>query len=61
LRTDDKLIAFRTNLDAGHAGAPGRFDRLREVALAYAFAIKVVGAAHDAPAVMPEMPHWQVR
>ena len=44
LRTDDNLIAFRTNLDAGHAGAAGRFDRLREVALAYAFAIKVAGA-----------------
>jgi oligopeptidase B len=47
LRTDDKLIAFRTNLDAGHAGAAGRFDRLREVALAYAFAIKVAGAARE--------------
>jgi oligopeptidase B len=45
LRTDDNLIAFRTDLDAGHAGAAGRFDRLREVALAYAFAIKVAGAA----------------
>jgi oligopeptidase B len=45
LRTGDNLIALRTNLDAGHAGAAGRFDRLREVALAYAFAIKVAGAA----------------
>ena len=45
LRTDDNLIAFRTNLDAGHAGAAGRFDRLREVALAYALPIKVAGAA----------------
>ena len=45
LRTDDNLIVFHTNLDAGHAGAAGRFDRLREVALAYAFAIKVAGAA----------------
>jgi oligopeptidase B len=45
LRTDDNLIAFRTDLDAGHAGAAGRFDRLKEVALTYAFAIKVAGAA----------------
>jgi oligopeptidase B len=45
LCTDDNLIAFRTNLDAGHAGAAGRFDRLKEVALAYAFAIKVARAA----------------
>jgi len=44
LRTDRNLIAFRTNLDAGHAGAAGRFDRLKEVALAYAFAIKVADA-----------------
>ncbi|HVD73854.1 MAG TPA: prolyl oligopeptidase family serine peptidase, partial [Xanthobacteraceae bacterium] len=45
LRTDDNLIAFRTDLDAGHAGAAGRFDRLKEVALTYAFAIEVAGAA----------------
>jgi oligopeptidase B len=43
LRTDRNLIAFRTNLDAGHAGAAGRFDRLKEVALTYAFAIKIAG------------------
>ncbi len=43
LRTNRKLIAFRTNLDAGHAGAAGRFDRLKEVALTYAFAIKIAG------------------
>jgi oligopeptidase B len=35
------LLALRTNLDAGHAGASGRFDRLKEIALAYAFAVKV--------------------
>ena len=43
LRTDHNLIAFRTNLDAGHAGAAGRFERLKEVALAYTFAIKIAG------------------
>jgi oligopeptidase B len=43
-RTDrSKLLAFRTNLEAGHMGAAGRFDRLKEVALAYAFAILVAG------------------
>jgi oligopeptidase B len=43
LRTDRNLIAFRTNMDAGHAGASGRFERLKEVAIAYAFAIKIAG------------------
>jgi oligopeptidase B len=43
LKTDRNLLAFRTNMEAGHGGAAGRFDRLKEVALAYAFAIKVMG------------------
>ncbi len=43
VKTDDNLVALRTNLEAGHQGAAGRFDRLKEVALAYAFAIKLAG------------------
>jgi oligopeptidase B len=43
LKTDDHLLLLRTNMDAGHAGASGRFERLKEVALAYAFAMKIVG------------------
>jgi oligopeptidase B len=38
-------VLLRTNMDAGHGGASGRFDRLEEVALAYAFALWTVGAA----------------
>jgi oligopeptidase B len=45
LRTNRATLALRTNLEAGHAGASGRFDRLKEVALAYAFAIKVTGGS----------------
>ena len=45
LKTDQNLLAFRTNMEAGHAGAAGRFERLREVALTYAFAIKMTGGA----------------
>src|SRR3712207_706507 len=36
-------IVFKLNMEAGHAGAAGRFDRLEEVALAYTFALKCIG------------------
>jgi oligopeptidase B len=49
-RTNKALLAFRTNLDAGHGGASGRFERLKEVALAYAFAIKVTNAQRETAA-----------
>jgi oligopeptidase B len=42
-KTDGKLLLLKINMDAGHGGAPGRFDRLKEDALAYAFALKVTG------------------
>jgi oligopeptidase B len=35
-------VLLRINMDAGHGGASGRFDRLEEVALIYAFALRVV-------------------
>jgi oligopeptidase B len=41
-QTGRRLLALRTNLEAGHGGAAGRFERLKEVALAYAFAIAAV-------------------
>jgi oligopeptidase B len=41
--TGCSLLLFRTNMEAGHAGASGRFERLKEVALAYAFALKIAG------------------
>lgn len=43
-------VLLHTNMDAGHAGSAGRFDSLKETALAYAFAIKAVGGGWDAPA-----------
>ena len=42
-RTDDNLLLLKINMGSGHAGASGRFDRLKETALEYAFALKVSG------------------
>ncbi len=38
-------VLLRTNMGAGHGGASGRFNRLDEVATAYAFALWAVGLA----------------
>ena len=42
-KTDDAPVLLKTNMDAGHGGAAGRFDRLKEVALIQAFALRCVG------------------
>ena len=39
LRTNDAPLLFLTNMGAGHGGASGRYDRLREVATDYAFVL----------------------
>src|SRR5690606_33812556 len=41
--TGDAPLYLKTNMGAGHAGASGRFDRLKETAQCYAFAIKSAG------------------
>ncbi len=45
LKTDGNLLLLKTNMGAGHGGASGRFDRLKEVAFVYAFGMKVAGIA----------------
>ncbi len=41
--TSDNLVLLKINMDSGHGGASGRFDRLKEVAFNYAFGLKVSG------------------
>jgi oligopeptidase B len=36
---------LQTHMESGHGGASGRFSRLEEIALSYAFALKVTGKA----------------
>jgi len=43
-------VMLRTNMGAGHGGASGRFNRLDEVAIVYAFALWAVGLADKAEA-----------
>jgi oligopeptidase B len=41
-KTDGKRLLLRTNMAAGHGGASGRWDYLREVAFKYAFVLDVL-------------------
>ena len=43
VKSGDNPVLFKINMDSGHAGASGRFSRLEEIALNYAFALKVTG------------------
>jgi oligopeptidase B len=42
-KTGDNILLLHTNMDAGHGGASGRFERLREIALEYAFIFDLEG------------------
>jgi oligopeptidase B len=41
-KTDDNLLLFKTDMDAGHGGASGRFKSLREKALEMSFFISLL-------------------
>ncbi|MFD1096049.1 S9 family peptidase [Salegentibacter chungangensis] len=43
LKTDNNILLFHTNMEAGHGGASGRFEALREVAEEYAFLLDLEG------------------
>jgi oligopeptidase B len=42
-KTDDNTLLFKTNMEAGHGGASGRFSALKEIAFEYNFIFFVLG------------------
>ena len=58
MKTDDNPLVFRVNMQAGHGGKSGRFERYRESAEYYAFMLSELGvtspAAEPATAPSPE-------
>ena len=43
MKTDNNVVLLKTNMGAGHGGSSGRYDRLKEVAFDYAYALTQVG------------------
>jgi oligopeptidase B len=49
LKTDNNVLLLRTNMDAGHGGASGRYDFLKEAAFTYSFILDQFGLAKVEP------------
>ena len=43
MKTDNNMLLLKTNMSAGHMGASGRYEYLKEIAFTYAFIFKVLG------------------
>jgi protease II len=43
MKTDGNVLLLKTNMGAGHGGASGRYDFLREIAFDYAFMLRELG------------------
>ncbi|MBI5168339.1 MAG: S9 family peptidase [Candidatus Eisenbacteria bacterium] len=48
-KTDARPLLFKCNMGAGHGGASGRYDALREIAFDYAWILNQVGLAGTKP------------
>ena len=48
MKTDQNRLYLHTDMEAGHGGASGRFDRYREVARDYTFLLDLAGLTTDA-------------
>jgi oligopeptidase B len=49
-KTDSNPLVFRVNMEAGHGGKSGRFQRYRSIAEYYAFMLSQLGVADQGPA-----------
>jgi len=43
MKTDDNRLLLKTNMEAGHGGASGRYKRYEQIAFQYAFMLDLVG------------------
>ncbi len=46
-KTDNNCLLFKINMGAGHGGASGRYDYLREIALDYSFLLTQLGSSGE--------------
>ena len=47
MKQGESLLLLKTNMDAGHGGASGRYDAFRELAFKYAFILDRLGATGE--------------
>ena len=49
MKTDSNTLLLHTNMGAGHMGASGRYDAIKEMALRYAFVLDALGVTAEPP------------
>ena len=56
MKTDNNPLLLKTNMGAGHGGASGRYDALRETAFTYAFMLWQMGLTEERGSAKTAMP-----